>query len=119
MPTSALKDLLKKWEAVRAMVLEWHPNQADVSRFLLQVHCGGIGSLVVKVTDSWLACHEFEPSVTENPPCRGMHIKSVEAQTSSRWCDEGIRRGGDRLCQFADLNPDITEDLSCKGADVR
>ncbi|GFV47304.1 uncharacterized protein TNCV_4829601 [Trichonephila clavipes] len=34
MPTSAIKDLLKKWEAVRAMVLEWHPNQADVSRQL-------------------------------------------------------------------------------------
>ncbi|GFW35056.1 uncharacterized protein TNCV_5066221 [Trichonephila clavipes] len=32
MPTSAIKDLLKKWEAVRAMVLEWHPNEADVSR---------------------------------------------------------------------------------------
>ncbi|GFW13867.1 uncharacterized protein TNCV_2097481 [Trichonephila clavipes] len=32
MPTSAIKDLLKKWEAVRAMVLEWHTNQADVSR---------------------------------------------------------------------------------------
>ncbi|GFV54944.1 uncharacterized protein TNCV_3144831 [Trichonephila clavipes] len=32
MPTSAIKDLLKKWEAVRAMVFEWHPNQADVSR---------------------------------------------------------------------------------------
>ncbi|GFS76950.1 uncharacterized protein TNCV_3756251 [Trichonephila clavipes] len=32
MSTSAIKDLLKKWEAVRAMVLEWHPNQADVSR---------------------------------------------------------------------------------------
>ncbi|GFU86449.1 hypothetical protein TNCV_1418011 [Trichonephila clavipes] len=31
MPTSSIKDLLKKWEAVRAMVLEWHPNQADVS----------------------------------------------------------------------------------------
>ncbi|GFY17338.1 uncharacterized protein TNCV_1091111 [Trichonephila clavipes] len=31
MPTSAIKDLFKKWEAVRAMVLEWHPNQADVS----------------------------------------------------------------------------------------
>ncbi|GFU49640.1 uncharacterized protein TNCV_3646851 [Trichonephila clavipes] len=28
MPTSAIKDLLKKWEAVRAMVLEWQPNQA-------------------------------------------------------------------------------------------
>ncbi|GFV36654.1 uncharacterized protein TNCV_1033301 [Trichonephila clavipes] len=32
MPTSAIKDLSKKWADVRAMVLEWHPNQADVSR---------------------------------------------------------------------------------------
>ncbi|GFU12100.1 uncharacterized protein TNCV_1781211 [Trichonephila clavipes] len=32
MPTSAIKDLFKKWDAVRAMVLEWHPNQADVSK---------------------------------------------------------------------------------------
>ncbi|GFX95493.1 uncharacterized protein TNCV_4825081 [Trichonephila clavipes] len=32
MPTSAIKDLLKKWADVRAMVLEGHPNQADVSR---------------------------------------------------------------------------------------
>ncbi|GFV68636.1 uncharacterized protein TNCV_2274991 [Trichonephila clavipes] len=32
MPTSAIKDLLKMWEAVRTMVLEWHPNQAYVSR---------------------------------------------------------------------------------------
>ncbi|GFW80888.1 uncharacterized protein TNCV_3779681 [Trichonephila clavipes] len=32
MLTSAIKDLLKKWEGVRAMVLKWHPNQADVSR---------------------------------------------------------------------------------------
>ncbi|GFY34005.1 uncharacterized protein TNCV_4597131 [Trichonephila clavipes] len=31
MPTSAIKDLLKKWEDIRAMVLERHPNQ-DVSR---------------------------------------------------------------------------------------
>ncbi|GFY27531.1 uncharacterized protein TNCV_2071511 [Trichonephila clavipes] len=33
MPTSAIKDLLKKWEDVRAMVLEGHPYQADVNRF--------------------------------------------------------------------------------------
>ncbi|GFX58851.1 uncharacterized protein TNCV_805551 [Trichonephila clavipes] len=32
MPASAIKNLLKKWADVRAMVLEWHPNQADVSR---------------------------------------------------------------------------------------
>ncbi|GFX28021.1 uncharacterized protein TNCV_774051 [Trichonephila clavipes] len=33
MPTSAIKDIFKKWEDVRAIVLEWHPYQADVSRF--------------------------------------------------------------------------------------
>ncbi|GFX69295.1 uncharacterized protein TNCV_3564711 [Trichonephila clavipes] len=32
MPTSTIKVLLKNWEAVIAMILEWHPNQADVSR---------------------------------------------------------------------------------------
>ncbi|GFS78734.1 uncharacterized protein TNCV_3149001 [Trichonephila clavipes] len=32
MPKSAIKDFLKKWESVRAMVLEWQPNEADVSR---------------------------------------------------------------------------------------
>ncbi|GFU55434.1 uncharacterized protein TNCV_2550221 [Trichonephila clavipes] len=32
MPTPSIKDLLKKWADARAMVLEWHPNQADVSR---------------------------------------------------------------------------------------
>ncbi|GFW46463.1 uncharacterized protein TNCV_4811511 [Trichonephila clavipes] len=32
MSTSAIKDLLKKWEDVKAMILEWRPNQADVSR---------------------------------------------------------------------------------------
>ncbi|GFX91209.1 uncharacterized protein TNCV_1246241 [Trichonephila clavipes] len=32
MPTSAIKDLLKKLADVRAMVLEWHSNKADVSR---------------------------------------------------------------------------------------
>ncbi|GFV96258.1 uncharacterized protein TNCV_2812351 [Trichonephila clavipes] len=30
--TSVIKDLLKKWEDARAMVLEWYPNQADVSK---------------------------------------------------------------------------------------
>ncbi|GFT33929.1 hypothetical protein TNCV_4384051 [Trichonephila clavipes] len=37
MPISAIKDLLKKWEAVRAMVLEWYPNQADVIRAVILV----------------------------------------------------------------------------------
>ncbi|GFW49961.1 RNase H domain-containing protein [Trichonephila clavipes] len=29
------------------------------------------GILVVKVTDSWLACHEFEPVTAEDPPYSG------------------------------------------------
>ncbi|GFT29138.1 hypothetical protein TNCV_3587491 [Trichonephila clavipes] len=31
----------------------------------------GRGILVVKIMDSWLACHEFEPSTTEDPPGKG------------------------------------------------
>ncbi|GFT53078.1 hypothetical protein TNCV_4232181 [Trichonephila clavipes] len=44
MPTSAIKDLLKKWGDVRAMVLEWLPYQADVrsperiNRFHIEVY---------------------------------------------------------------------------------
>ncbi|GFX40796.1 hypothetical protein TNCV_3760201 [Trichonephila clavipes] len=30
------------------------------------------GSLEVKVTDSWPAYHEFKPSTSEDPPCRGV-----------------------------------------------
>jgi hypothetical protein len=32
MPTSAIKDILKKWEDVRTTVLEWHPNHVEVNR---------------------------------------------------------------------------------------
>ncbi|GFW26961.1 phosphatase and actin regulator 2 [Trichonephila clavipes] len=40
----------------------------------------GRSNLVVKVTDSWLTCHEFEPCTTEELPCRGaMHIESVKS----------------------------------------
>ncbi|GFT09323.1 hypothetical protein TNCV_5062071 [Trichonephila clavipes] len=34
-------------------------------------HCSDRVIPVVKVTDSWPACHEFEPNTTEDPPCRG------------------------------------------------
>ncbi|GFU00825.1 transducin-like enhancer protein 3-A [Trichonephila clavipes] len=40
----------------------------------------GRGSLVVKVMDSLPACHEFEPSTTKDPSCRGaIHVKSFES----------------------------------------
>ncbi|GFW72576.1 hypothetical protein TNCV_3798041 [Trichonephila clavipes] len=47
------------------------------------------GSLVVKITDSWLMCHKFDPSTVEDPPYRGaMHVKSVEISNvlSLVWC---------------------------------
>ncbi|GFT59038.1 hypothetical protein TNCV_186311 [Trichonephila clavipes] len=48
----------------------------------------------MKVMDSWPACHEFEPCTAEDSPCRrAMHIKSVEAQTFSRWCDNSEKGG--------------------------
>ncbi|GFS59920.1 hypothetical protein TNCV_3957191 [Trichonephila clavipes] len=47
----------------------------------------GRDNRVIKVTDSWPACHEFEPSTAEDTPCKGaMHVKSVETQTSSCSC---------------------------------
>ncbi|GFX29547.1 hypothetical protein TNCV_4776191 [Trichonephila clavipes] len=40
----------------------------------------GRGSLVDKVTPSWLACHEFEPSAAVDSPCREtMHVDTVES----------------------------------------
>ncbi|GFU12255.1 hypothetical protein TNCV_4600541 [Trichonephila clavipes] len=51
-------------------------------------------TLMVKKTDSWPAYHEFQLSTAEDLPCRGtMYVKSVEAQTSFRWCGVEVRRG--------------------------
>ncbi|GFV19142.1 hypothetical protein TNCV_3223601 [Trichonephila clavipes] len=59
--------------------LEHHTDDSAI--FLARFHPNleGCGTLVVKVTDSWPACHEFEPSTVEDPPCRGaMPVISVE-----------------------------------------
>ncbi|GFU08014.1 hypothetical protein TNCV_1527561 [Trichonephila clavipes] len=53
--------------------------------FSLPTRCG-CGSLVVKVTDSFLMCQEFEPSTDEDPPFWApMHVKYVETQMYSHW----------------------------------
>ncbi|GFU09441.1 hypothetical protein TNCV_5015641 [Trichonephila clavipes] len=53
-----------------------------------------LSCLGVKVTESGLACHMFKPSTVEDPPCKGtMHVKSVESQTSCRWCDVEVKKG--------------------------
>ncbi|GFX48483.1 uncharacterized protein TNCV_583831 [Trichonephila clavipes] len=44
-------------------------------------------SLMVKLTDSWLACQEFELSTAEDPLCWGtMRIKSVESSNVLPLC---------------------------------
>ncbi|GFV54446.1 hypothetical protein TNCV_2865301 [Trichonephila clavipes] len=50
-------------------VIDW------TSRHRISKQHGGRVCLVVKVTDSWLACHEFQPSTAENPTCRGRGLK--------------------------------------------
>ncbi|GFV51529.1 hypothetical protein TNCV_2908321 [Trichonephila clavipes] len=58
-------------------------------------HC----SLVVKVTDSWLACHEFEPELNllrlKRPPV-GMEVRrgDVRSQVSSSSFDQGSKSRG-------------------------
>ncbi|GFX96083.1 hypothetical protein TNCV_2289731 [Trichonephila clavipes] len=52
------------------------------------------GSRVVKAWDRGWPCHELEPSTTKDSACREtMHVKSVEAQTSSRWCGMEVWKG--------------------------
>ncbi|GFX97192.1 hypothetical protein TNCV_556821 [Trichonephila clavipes] len=52
-------------------------------------------SLMVKVMDSWLACHEFDSSVAENSKCREGHFTlnmlmlkrpPVGAEIEIEWC---------------------------------
>ncbi|GFV41861.1 uncharacterized protein TNCV_2958771 [Trichonephila clavipes] len=47
-----------------------------------------------QVIGSWLACLEFEPSTTKDPPCRAaMHIKSVDSSNGISlvcWLEKGV-----------------------------
>ncbi|GFV57854.1 hypothetical protein TNCV_3072322 [Trichonephila clavipes] len=36
------------------------------------------GNLVVKITDSWLECHEFEPNTAEDPPTPRLANRAIE-----------------------------------------
>ncbi|GFU57557.1 hypothetical protein TNCV_3637191 [Trichonephila clavipes] len=48
--------------------MRWHGMGIEIQ---IQLSSCGRGSLDVKVMNSWSACHEFEPSTAEDPPCRG------------------------------------------------
>ncbi|GFY25362.1 hypothetical protein TNCV_2484821 [Trichonephila clavipes] len=48
---------------------------------------------VAKITDSWPVCHKLELGLLK----RSMHVKYVEAQTSSRWYYRSWERGEAQL----------------------
>ncbi|GFX08987.1 transposable element Tcb2 transposase [Trichonephila clavipes] len=75
----------------------------ELRRALLDEWCN-IGGLV-KGTDPWLVCHEFEPSIAEDLPYRGNRftLNLSRAKTSSRWCGVEIRREGCQLGVISSL----------------
>ncbi|GFV66860.1 hypothetical protein TNCV_4258351 [Trichonephila clavipes] len=76
----------RKSESFINVALQWHTrvigdghlvlNLGQVTRLTTELAfpviniTGNNESVVFKVTDSWLACLEFELSATEDPPCR-------------------------------------------------
>ncbi|GFU74634.1 hypothetical protein TNCV_4629051 [Trichonephila clavipes] len=49
-------------------------------RGTLSHHFDIVKSLNGRLSADLRACHEFEPSTTKDPPCRGvMHVKSIES----------------------------------------
>ncbi|GFW60731.1 hypothetical protein TNCV_570771 [Trichonephila clavipes] len=62
----------------------------------LQETVWGRRSLMNKVTDSWLVCHEFEPHTAEDPRCReGRCTLNLSRLTPTfRWCVGEVKRGG-------------------------
>ncbi|GFW16004.1 hypothetical protein TNCV_4432771 [Trichonephila clavipes] len=73
-------------------------NQFSQNSLIADFYISGRSSLVVKVTDLWVAYHEMEPSTTEDPLYRRvMPVKSVEAQTSSLCRGVYVRRDSCQL----------------------
>ncbi|GFW78846.1 hypothetical protein TNCV_2058671 [Trichonephila clavipes] len=64
--TVGTRTAIKKAKKVKSMILKVNPMIQRRKRNVFR-NC----SLVVKVMDSWSACHEFEPCAAEDPPYRG------------------------------------------------
>ncbi|GFU39563.1 hypothetical protein TNCV_4259951 [Trichonephila clavipes] len=67
----------------------------------------GRGSLVVKVTGSWLERHEFEPSIEEDPPCRGIRGSKVLLMVGCRrtkQLNRQERNNSTRQCERNNFN---------------
>ncbi|GFU69926.1 hypothetical protein TNCV_3348511 [Trichonephila clavipes] len=79
-----------------ALLEEWNsiPQSLIDNLIAFMANRGGHGSQEVKVANSWLACHEFEPNITEDPPYRGV-----------RWMLNPPRSVLSRLCGVEQWSP--------------
>ncbi|GFW29503.1 hypothetical protein TNCV_744451 [Trichonephila clavipes] len=78
--------LEKKYHRNQCRFIHWALGEGAQGPGRIQSGCG---SRVVKVSDRGWPCHEFEPSTTKVPPCRGaMYVKSVESSNVLLlvWC---------------------------------
>ncbi|GFT26209.1 hypothetical protein TNCV_1544201 [Trichonephila clavipes] len=70
---------------------------SKLSSRLRDVFVWGRSSVVFKVTDTCRACHEFEPSTAEHPPCRGGDARLIcRGSNVLAWggVEEGYARSG-------------------------
>ncbi|GFX95450.1 hypothetical protein TNCV_3685021 [Trichonephila clavipes] len=81
--------LFKRWMNVQSViaqshhvVLVWKFSEKQITLLWASKKRGAL-----RPNPPLPACQDFEPSTAEELPCRRvMHVKSVEAQISSRWC---------------------------------
>ncbi|GFV59773.1 transposable element Tcb1 transposase [Trichonephila clavipes] len=68
-------------ELRRALLDEWcNIPQDQIDNLILKINHNLIGVPSGQAIGPWLVNHEFVPSTTKDPPCRGeMHVKSVES----------------------------------------
>ncbi|GFU37907.1 hypothetical protein TNCV_1064061 [Trichonephila clavipes] len=62
--------------------------------------------LVVKFLDSWLVCHEFDPSTIEDPRCREGRSTLIRSTLKCPPVDVDVKRG---MCQLRYRLPRLTK----------
>ncbi|GFW90047.1 hypothetical protein TNCV_3484991 [Trichonephila clavipes] len=76
----SVEDLIIRIPATNGRVRDMPGIFKNTAQLLAKKNFHGRGRRVVKEFDCGWPCHEFEPSTTKDPPCRGiMQVKSVKS----------------------------------------